>query len=237
MEQKQLMGANAKPRVGAGRRSPALIVAATLLICSAVLHLGIGLTAALVTRWDSVLASSPVNYGLTTMGLILGACCGAGAFIAVPLAAATDVLAFRRRSLTFAVVNLIVALAALLAGYWIAVTPAVLSAVAIALLLQRRSRMILKAVDSSRRRRSATVGYVLLVSGGTWGLHNFYLGRSWAGALYIGLLIFGTGTWGGLTSFICLGLLGGMIASDAIQLPTRARKLSQDGPFLSDRRI
>ncbi|KQR53542.1 hypothetical protein ASF88_01285 [Leifsonia sp. Leaf336] len=214
------------------REATSLSVAAAVLVGSVILHAIVGVTSTVLTPWETLLHDSPVNRGLTTMGFVLGAGFGAGLFIAVPIAAATDVRARRRRSITFAVLNLAVALAALFFGYWVAVISATLAVLAIVLLARKSSRSALTVVDHRGRGQSLTVGYLLWAIGGLWGLHNFYLKRSWASVLYIGLLIFGTGTWGGLMSYLCVGLLGGMLLIDLFLMPTRVRRLVQDAPFI-----
>lgn len=214
------------------RKAASLSLAAAILAGSAILHTIILVTTTVLTPWETLLHDSPVNRGLTTMGFVLGAGFGAGFFIAVPVAAATDIRARRRRSITFVVINLAAALAAVFFGYWVAVIPATLAAVALILLARRPSRSALTGLDHRGRGQSLTVGYVLWATGGLWGLHNFYLNRSWAAVLYIGLLIFGTITWGGLMSFLCLGLLGGMLLIDLLTMSTRVRRLIQDAPFI-----
>jgi hypothetical protein len=232
MDDKQMTGESVRIERSGQGITRSLSVAGAILLCSAVLHTTLGIITTLVTPWETIFSGSPVNRGLTTMGLVIGASFGVGLFIAVPIAAATDIRARRRRSLRFVILNLAAAVAALLMGYWIACIAASLAAVSLVLLVRRPSRSALTPADPLGRGRSLTVGYVLLVLGGLWGLHNFYLRRSWAGVLYIGLLIFGTGTWGGLMSFLCLGVLGGMLLIDLISLPTRVRRLDSDSLFI-----
>jgi hypothetical protein len=180
---------------------PVLQLAAVLSGGSALVCVVAFLVALVATPWSKVVDASTVNDGMTITGIFVGATAGAGLLIAAPIAASYETWKAHRRALAFSAVQCGASVAGILLGQWFAVIPTALGGAAFILLVAPRSRSAMRAATGAERRWSASLGYVLLVSGGLWGLHNIYLRRSWAAVLSIGLLIFGAGTWGGLASY------------------------------------
>ncbi|WP_295127636.1 hypothetical protein [uncultured Leifsonia sp.] len=112
-------------------------------------------------------------------------------------------------------------------GWWI-IPGSVASAAATAFLLTSPAREFAKRSFSPVRTRTRFLGtaVVLLIGFGPFGGHNYYLKRSWAGLMQLGLLLIGTLAWGGFVSWAALAGLGVALVCDGVRLHERIAELN-----------
>lgn len=168
--------------------------------------------------------ASGVPIGIGVVSLVEGrlAIFAGGALLA--FAAAVGIHRLRRWPLYVVVALLLASLPSVWLSGWIGAVLVLLSAISLIALVCAKFAVPLVGAGFDRDDRT-WIAYVLLVGGGLFGAHNFYLKRAWAGFLHILLALLGTLGWGSIVGYVALGALVALCAVDAIAMPRRVTGL------------
>ena len=174
--------------------------------------------------WDGMSRGFHLNLGIVVISGAVAWLVSVGLFGALPIAAGYELRRSRAISVRMCAVSAIAAVVALPFLGWFGLPAVVVYGLALAVVASKGVRAQLRSGRLPGRFRPtkyASVAYVLLVGGGLLGIHNFYLRRSWAGVMHIGLLLTLVISWPSfLFPLIACGILF-LLSRDAIRVPQR----------------
>lgn len=205
-----------------GSNATASIVVWMLCVVAA-LHLIVMAAVIVLFDWAGLLDASSFKAFVLIVPIVLGCAFSLGVLVALPASIAVEVRAGRTRAVPLALVLSVLSIALFGFAGWPGLPTAVVSVAASVLIWRLKPTFPVDSVPVQRR--STSVAYVLLVAGGLWGLHNFYISRAWAGVLYFALLLLGTLALGTFFTYVFFLLLGGLLIADAALMPSRIRCL------------
>lgn len=209
---------------------------AWLFASSAVLAAVASLIALCGADWVGLLRRSELKPIFVLVPVVVGYLLALGGMVALPVALAREVWKSNRSAVPMAYALAAVSVVAVLLAGWPAAPLSVANVVACGVVIWRLSPTLVTE-EPSVRRYSLPLGYVLLVAGSLWGLHDYYLSRSWAGIVKLALLLLGTLAVGTFFTYVFFLVLAGLVAFDAAMLPARVRALRAEMPFVPQAQV
>jgi len=209
-------------RVDAPGRSPRRTFALWLLTVGGAAYSLVAVVNLLRIDWDGMSRGFHLNLGIVVISGAVAWLVSVGLFGALPIAAGYELRRSRAISVRMCAVSAVAAVVALPFLGWFGLPAVVVYGLALAVVASTGVRARSGRLPGRfRPTKYASVAYVLLVGGGLLGIHNFYLRRSWAGVMHIGLLLTLVISWPSfLFPLIACGILF-LLSRDAIRVPER----------------
>jgi hypothetical protein len=157
-----------------------------LLIGGGLAYSAVAAASLFLIQWDDISRSLNLSLGIVIVLIVVAWSASVGIFGALPIAAGFELRNGARVARTMCVVVVVAAVAVAPPLRWYGLVVLAIYGAALVLVSSPGVRNSLEGSRGPRWERPikrASIAYVLLVSGGMFGLHHFYLRRTWQGGL------------------------------------------------------
>lgn len=206
-----------------------------LLIGGGLAYSAVAAASLFLIQWDDISRSLNLSLGIVIVLIVVAWSASVGIFGALPIAAGFELRNGARVARTMCVVVVVAAVAVAPPLRWYGLVVLAIYGAALLLVSSPGVRNSLEGSRGPRWERPikrASIAYVLLVSGGMFGLHHFYLRRTWQGVLWVALLLLGASSWPYILYFLLLPGLLALNIRDAILMSDRIKDIKSEMRFV-----